>query len=110
MCTILKKADHIIERNGSKFGTRGPRNCMCRVLFMSDYLNSVWGHSASALCKIFNVKLIKRLLLPMFSSNFNQLYRKHVIGRKIRILLFLAICQILKVYGTLKISYTSYIS
>ncbi len=36
---------NIIERNGRKFGSRGPVYCMCRELFMSHSLSSVWGHS-----------------------------------------------------------------
>ncbi len=31
-----------IERNGWKFGTHGPRNCICRYF---SCMSSVWGHS-----------------------------------------------------------------
>ncbi len=62
--------------------------------------------SFDALCKIPGVK---RLLLPHFSPNFKQTLEKACNRGKYRPLLFLAICQILKVhvYGTLKISYIS---
>ncbi len=33
-----------VERNGWKFGTHSPRNSLCRVLFGSGHLSSVWGH------------------------------------------------------------------
>ncbi len=64
----------------------------CKVLFMSDSLSPVWGH------------WVHFAKFPMVT------YRKHVFGAKYRLLLFLAICQILKLYGTMKISYLSYIA
>ena len=60
----------IVERNGWKFGTRGPRNCMCRVLFRSDSEFSLG--SFGSLCKLSDVELFKRLPPPQFSFNFNQ--------------------------------------
>ncbi len=41
MCNIFKTADRRVIRK--KIVTRGPRNCICRVVFMSDALSSVWG-------------------------------------------------------------------
>ncbi len=35
----------IIERNGWKFGTRGPRNSICMIRFGSGLFSSLWGHS-----------------------------------------------------------------
>ncbi len=72
----------------------------------------VWAYefnlgSFGALCKISHIKIFKRLLLPQFSSNFNQnLWKAH--GNQGKLLLFLAIC--LKVYCTLKICHLSYIA
>ncbi len=61
--------------------------------------------------KISGVKIFKRLvLLPEFSPNFSQTLQKACNQVKYRLFLFLVICQILKVYGTLKISYHSYIA
>ncbi len=83
--------------NGWKFGTRGPRNSLCRVLFGSGRLSSVWG-SIGALCKISDVKIFKRLLVPPFSSDFNQtLWKVWWSGEGgYRLLLLLAIRQKLK--------------
>ncbi len=66
--------------------------------------------SFDAPCKISNVKIFKRSLVPQFSSNFNQTLQKACIQGKYRLLLFLDSCQILKGYGTLKISYLSQIA
>ncbi len=102
MCNILKRL--IIERNGGKFGTHGPSRCLCKVLFMSDSLRSVgviW-------CTLQDYWL----LLPQFSSNFNQTFNfleKMCNLEEIQVITFLAIWQILKVNGTLQISYLIYI-
>ncbi len=34
-----------VERKGWKFGTRCPKNSICRVLFRSGHFSSLWGHS-----------------------------------------------------------------
>ncbi len=47
--------------------------CIHNVLSMSDYLSLV---SFSALGKISDGKILKRLLLSKFSSNFNQILWK----------------------------------
>ncbi len=57
--------------------------------------------------QIPDVKIFKRLLLPQFSSNFNQTLQKACIRGKYRLLLFLSVCHSLKVYGTLNRSYFS---
>ena len=45
-CGISQKQKRLImERNGRKFGTRGTKAHMCRVLLMPDSLSLVWGHS-----------------------------------------------------------------
>ncbi len=54
--------------------------------------------SFSALCKIPDVKIFKRLLLmllPQFSFNFNDTLEKTCNPGKYRPLLFLVICHIL---------------
>ncbi len=35
----------VVERNGWKFGSRGRRKVMCRVLVVSGHLSSICGHS-----------------------------------------------------------------
>ncbi len=52
--------------------------------------------SFGALCNFSDVKIFKRLLLPQFSSKFNQTLKKACISGKYRLLLLLATCQILK--------------
>ncbi len=54
--------------------------------------------SFGALCKLPQVKIFKRLLLSRLSFNFNQTVQTACNRGKYRSLLFLAICQILKVY------------
>ncbi len=98
-----------VERNRWKFGTRGIRNSMCRVLFGSGHLSSVWGHSVHFV--IFRMlRFSKGFYCPSFHRISTKLYGKHGNQEKIQAITFLAICQILKVYGTLKISYLSYIA
>ncbi len=111
---ILKRAISwkwlIIERNGWKLGTRGSLYCICRAFFMSDSLTFEFSlQSFGALCKIPNVRIFKRPLLPQFSSNFNHNLKKSCNPGKYRLLLFLAICQFC-VHGTLKRSYLCYIA
>ena len=43
MCNILKMGHRRAKR--MMFGTRGPMFSICRVLFLSDSLSSVWDHS-----------------------------------------------------------------
>ena len=66
--------------------------------------------SFGALCKISDVKILKRLLLPSFHPIFTQTLQNAGIRGKYSLSLFLAICQTLKVYDTLKISYLGYIA
>ncbi len=79
----------------------------CTVIFVSDSLTSVWGQSVHL--QKFPVLRFSSLLLSQFSSNFNQTLKKTCNRAKYR-LTFLAICQILKAYGTLKRSYISCIT
>ena len=78
---------------GWKCGTRSPRSSYVRFLEFSS-------GSFGALCKILYVKIFKRLLLQQFSSKFIQTLQKATSRGKYSLLLFLAIWQILKVYGT----------
>ncbi len=98
-----------VERNGWKFGTRGPRNSLCRVLFGSGHLRSVWGHSVH-FAKYPMLKFSKGYCCPSFHPVWTKLYWKHGNPGRIQAITIMAICQILKVYGTLKISYLSYIA
>ena len=66
--------------------------CIYRVLFMSDSLSSVWGHSVHFIC--FQMLRFKRLPLPQFSSSFNQFYAKYGNHVGIQVITFLMICQI----------------
>ncbi len=64
MFNIMKKL--IVGWNGWKFGTRGIKNCIytCKVLFVSDSLSSVWGHSVHFLKFFSDLKIFERLLSP----------------------------------------------
>ncbi len=106
MCNNLKKADHRAKR--WKFRTRGPRKSICTYVgcFSVRTFEFSLG-SSGALCNFSDVKNFKRLFLPQFSSNFME---NTVIRGENRLLLFLDICQILKICGTLKISYLSFIA
>ena len=77
MWNILKMAG----RRAKLMKIGDSRKSICRVLFGSGDLSSVWGHSVH-FCKISNVKIFKRLLLPQFSS---KIYGNH---REYRPLLF----------------------
>ncbi len=80
----------------------------CRLLSVSDSLRSIWGHSVQF--TKFLIKFSKGYTAPSFCPVSNKRDRKYVLlRRKYRLLLFLVICQIWKVYGTLKISHLSYI-
>ena len=99
----------VVERNGWKFGTRSPRNSIRRVLFGSGHLSSVWGHSVH-FAKFPVLRFSKGHCCYTFHPISTKLYWKHGNKGKIQDITFLAICQILKVYGTLKISYLNYIA
>ncbi len=60
----------IREGKGWKFGTHTGRKCIYRVLFLSDSLSLIWGHSVR-FAKFLMFKIFKSHLLPQFSSNFN---------------------------------------
>ena len=70
MCNFLKMADRRVKQM-KIFGTYCTTVYIGRVLLMPDSLSLVLG-SFGALCKISDVKIFKRLLLPQFSFNFNQ--------------------------------------
>ncbi len=99
MCNILKPAGR---------RTKQIKICdfVCGVLFGSGHLSSVWGHS---------VHFAKFLILSFSSLSHSfhlistKLYRKDVYWGKYKLLLFLAIYHILKVYTTFKTSYLRYI-
>ncbi len=57
-----------VEQKGWKFGTCGARNSICGVPFRSGYLSSVWGHSVRLNFQCDSNVIIKKLLLPQFSS------------------------------------------
>ncbi len=99
-----------IERNGWNFGAHGPRDSLCRVLFRWGHLSSVWGNSVH-FAKFLMSRFSKGYCCPSFDPFSTKLYWKH--GNQGRIqasITILAICQILKVCGTLKTSYLSYIA
>ena len=102
----------IVRRNGWKFGTRGPRICTCRVLLMSDSLTSVGVIWYTFIAKFPMLRFFNATALPVFvqfpthcaESMKLSLWNCH------RLLLFLTICQSLKVYGILNKRQLSYIS
>ncbi len=73
MCRLLTTADRRAKKE-IKFGILGPRNWICRVLFMSHSLSSVRGHSVQF--TKFLMLIFKRPLLPHFSSKFKQILQK----------------------------------
>ncbi len=78
--------------------------------FMSDSLSTVWRHLVHC-AKFSMLRFSKGNYAHSFHPISTKLYRKHVKYRETyRLLLFLANCQLIKIYGTLKISYFSYIS
>ena len=72
MCNILKLADRKANRmkNWGLPVLGSTYTDICQVFFISDSLIGVWGHSVNF--ESFDVKIFKRLLLPQFSSTFNQ--------------------------------------
>ncbi len=76
---------------------------------MYDSWSAFWGHSVH-FAKFLMLIFSKSYYFQFFSYNFNQtLVEKACNREKHRPLLFLSICQILKVYGTLQRSYLNYI-
>ena len=72
-------------------------------------LSSVLGHSVHFV-KFLMLRISKGCCYPSFHPISTKRYKKNVFWGKCRLLLFLAICQTLKVYGTLNICYLSYIA
>ncbi len=72
MCNILKTADRKAKK--VKIVTRGHRNSIFRVLFMSNSLRSIWGHSvyfANFRCYDFQ-KSTALTVFIRFQPNFLQ--------------------------------------
>ncbi len=90
MWNILKTADRRAKQ--MKFGTRGPKKSICRVIFGSGHLSSVWGHSVHF--AIFPMLRFSKGHCPHgfrpISTNF---YGQHGNQGGIQLLHFLAICQ-----------------
>ncbi len=89
-----------------------------RYLLGLILLRSVWGHLVH-IAKFLMLRFLKGYCSNNFHPISTKLYRKYVIGLNtgyyfllllLLLLLFITIGQILKVYGTLKRSYLSYIS
>ena len=81
-------------------------NCMCRALFMSNSLSSVWGHSVpfATVPKLYSKVYYSHIFHPI-STKF---YVKYGNQGEIQIISFLALCQSFKIDGAL-ISHLSYI-
>ena len=94
-----------VEQNGWKLGTCGPRNSICRVLFRSGHLSSVWGHSVHV-PKFPMLRLSKGYCCHSFHPISTKLYGKYGNHGGYRILPFLAVYQILKINDTLMIIVT----
>ncbi len=105
MWNIWKMAD--VEGNG--LGTRGPRQSICRVLFGSGHLSSVWVIRCT-LVQFSTLRFLKGYCSHSFHPISTKIYGNHGNRGKYRLLPFLVICQMLNVhvYGTLKISHLSY--
>ena len=90
----------VVEWNGWKFGTCSPRKFTCTFWLRSFEFGL---ETFSARCKISDVKIFKRPLLPHLSSNFNQTFMEFesMVSRvEYRLLLALAIRQKFKFYCT----------
>ena len=79
----------IVERNGRKFGTRGPTVHICRVLLMPDSLSLVWDHLVH----------FAKFPIPRFSKHYslNNFIQSIIIRGWYRLLIFLPICPKLKI-------------
>ena len=76
----------IVERNGGTFGIHRPMYCICRVLFISDSLSSVWRHSVH-FAKFPMLGSSKGYCSQIFHFQPNFIARMLVM-RKYRLLLF----------------------
>ncbi len=103
----------IVEQNGWKFGTRGPRSCKCLVRFISNSLSSVWHYSVH-FAKFPMLRFPKGYWCYSFHPISTKFYRKHLIGGNtvmcLCVYVFSGDLPILKVCGTLKLNYLSYIT
>ena len=66
MLNILKSPD----RRAKRVKMCGPKNFICRVLFMSDSLSSVWDHLMH-ICKIFHFKIFRRHIMALNQCSFH---------------------------------------
>ncbi len=102
MCNIWKTADRKAKQMKIWESRSSHRNSICRVIFRSGHLRSVWGpvHFAT-FPKVRYLKAGHYILVD--PTVFIQVKKKNLqkvcFRRKYRLLHFLAICQ---VYGTLK--------
>ncbi len=92
----------IAERNGRKLGTRGPRVYICRILFASDSLSSVWGHSVH-FAKFAILRFSKRYCFYSFYPFSTNFMESVVIRGNAGYCVFRRAAIFLKIkYGTLK--------
>ena len=100
MYNILKMGDCRV--NGRKFGTHSPMNCICRVLFMTDSLSSLWGHSVY-LARLPMWRFSKGYCSHSFHPFSTKLYGKYGHQGGIQAITFWPSAKFTKKnYGTLK--------
>ena len=87
----------IVEQNGWQVGNRGLMYCMCRVLFMSDSLSSVWCHSVHR-AKFLMLGTSKDFSSHSFHSISTKLYGKYGNQWGVQATALLAICQKLQIW------------
>ncbi len=87
ICNILKTADRKATRT-KIFVTLGPKNCLCRVLFVSDSLSLVWGHWVHLIAEFTMLRFSKGYCSPSFHSVSTKLYIKYGKAGGHRLLLF----------------------
>ena len=111
MSNILRKGLIIVEWSRGKFGTRGPRACTCKVLFMHYFSSSsIWGQ----LGHLGSAKLSVLRFLKHYSNIFRQISTKLMMESMVNMgniwpnYLLGGAPQILK--GASKISYLSFIA
>ena len=71
MWSILERVNRRAKR--TKIWDSGYYSYICRVLLMPDSLSLVWGHTVHLICKIFDVKIFKRIYC---SASFHSISTK----------------------------------
>ena len=81
-CEIYWKME-IVERKGWKCETHGHMNCICRVLFISDSLSSIWSQLES-FCALWNTwpygAVFQNAILPTVFIRSRPTFKRTLAG------------------------------